>query len=256
MSLFNWLDMVPPRVQQIRLEHYDIPLPQVLSDSTHGRIASFGLNTARVTTEEGLEGLGYSYVVGNIGGSAIHSLLRDNLAPFLRNTDPVAINTLWYQMWWYVHFVGRGGLASFALATLDIALWDLLGKAAQLPWYQLLGGSRRPIAVYAGGIDLQLTLAELLQQTDCFLEQGFEAIKMKVGRSNLDEDAARVAAHAKSSWGRLSPDGGCQHAVGTRRSHLGGPGFGSFERLLVGRTSHPGCVRRACPHCQRRWSSP
>ena len=47
MSLFNWLDMVPPRVQQIRLEHYDIPLPQVLSDSTHGRIASFGLNTAR-----------------------------------------------------------------------------------------------------------------------------------------------------------------------------------------------------------------
>ncbi len=194
MSLFNWLDMVPPRVQQIRLEHYDIPLPQVLSDSTHGRIASFGLNTARVTTEEGLEGLGYSYVVGNIGGSAIHSLLRDNLAPFLRNTDPVAINTLWYQMWWYVHFVGRGGLASFALATLDIALWDLLGKAAQLPWYQLLGGSRRPIAVYAGGIDLQLTLAELLQQTDGFLEQGFEAIKMKVGRSNLDEDAARVAA--------------------------------------------------------------
>lgn len=194
MSSFNWHSHVPPRIQHVRLDHYDLPLPRILSDSTHGQIASFGLNTARVTAENGLEGLGYSYVVGNIGGSAVHSLLRDDLAPFLIEIEPVAVKTLWDQMWWHVHFVGRGGLASFALATLDIALWDLLGKAAALPWYQLLGGRRRSVAAYAGGIDLQFTLDELLRQTDDFLAQGFRAIKMKVGRPALAEDTARVAA--------------------------------------------------------------
>ena len=197
MSSLHGHSQVPPRIQQIKLDHYCIPLPQILSDSTHGQIASFGLNTACVMTADGLSGLGYSYVVGNIGGSAIHSLLRDNLALFLVEAEPVSIQTLWDQMWWHVHFVGRGGLASFALATLDTALWDLLGKAASEPWYQLLGGSQRPVAAYAGGIDLQFPLDALLRQTDGFLEQGFQAIKMKVGRSQLAEDAARVAAMRK-----------------------------------------------------------
>lgn len=192
-----WHSLVPPSIQKIQLAHFNISLPQVLSDSSHGEIASFGLNTARVTTEDGLEGLGYSYVVGNIGGSAIYSLLRDALAPFLLKAEPVGIKTLWNQMWWYVHFVGRGGLASFALATLDIALWDLLGKTSGKPWYQILGGSRRPVAAYAGGIDLQFTLDELLHQTDGFLEQGFQAIKMKVGRPQIAEDVRRVEAMRK-----------------------------------------------------------
>ncbi len=194
MKNLNWPSLVPTHIQKIELNHYNIPLPQVLSDSSHGQIASFGLNTARLTSVDGQEGLGYSYVVGNIGGSAIYCLLRDALAPFLCKAEPVGIEDLWNQMWWHVHFVGRGGLASFALATLDIALWDLLGKTSHQPWYQLLGGSRRPVDAYAGGIDLQFTLDELLHQTDGFLEEGFQAIKMKVGRPQIAEDAKRVAA--------------------------------------------------------------
>lgn len=194
MSANEWRQLSPPSVSRIELDHYDVALPQVLSDSTHGSIASFGLNTARITAEDGQAGLGYSYMVGNIGGSAVHSLLRDDLAPFLLGRTGRTISETWLDMWWHAHFVGRGGLLSFALATLDVALWDLMGKAADLPWHRLLGGERRPVAAYAGGIDLQFTLDALLRQTDDFLEQGFQAIKMKVGRPDLAEDVQRVAA--------------------------------------------------------------
>lgn len=181
-------------VERIRLDHFNIPLPAVLSDSTHGAMSCFGLLTARITDSDGTEGLGYSYVVGNIGGAAVHALLSRDLAPLLLGRAAADREGAWEAMWRHTHFVGRGGLAAFALATLDIALWDLAGQTADAPWYRLLGGSRRPVPAYAGGIDLQLSLNDLLRQTDGFLAQGFRAIKMKVGRPNLAEDTARVAA--------------------------------------------------------------
>ena len=182
------------KIAHVRTDHFRIPLPVVLSDSTHGDISAFGLIAARIETTEGLEGLGYTYAVGDIGGNAIHALIRDDLAPMLVGEDADSIERLWERMWWHVHFVGRGGAASFALAALDIALWDLRGRAHNSPWWRLLGGHDRRVPVYAGGIDLQFTLDDLLAQSDDFKAQGFHAIKMKVGRDRLSEDIERVAA--------------------------------------------------------------
>lgn len=182
------------KISRVRTDHYRISLPVVLSDSTHGDIAHFGLITARIETDDGLEGLGYTYCVGDIGGSAIHALLEDDLAPLLVGADARQIESLWQRMWWHVHFVGRGGLAAFALAALDVALWDLRGKAQGLPWWRLLGGADPQVPVYAGGIDLQFPLDDLLAQADDFQAEGFRAIKMKIGRERLSEDVARVAA--------------------------------------------------------------
>ena len=97
-------------------------------------------------------------------------------------------------MWWRLHFVGRGGLASFALAAVDIALWDVAGKQEDKPWWQLLGGEQTPVLAYAGGIDLQFTLNKLLAQADGFLEAGFQAIKMKVGLPSYQDDVKRALA--------------------------------------------------------------
>ena len=182
------------KITQIRTDHFRIPLPVVLSDSTHGDISQFGLITARIETADGLEGLGYTYAVGDTGGTAIHALIRDDLGPLLIGEEADRIERLWERMWWHVHFVGRGGAASFALAALDIALWDLRGKAHRSPWWRLLGGHDRRVPVYAGGIDLQFSLDDLLAQADNFQAQGFRAIKMKVGRERLSEDLERVAA--------------------------------------------------------------
>jgi L-alanine-DL-glutamate epimerase-like enolase superfamily enzyme len=172
---------------------YRIPLPTPLSDSTHGEIPYFELITVRVVNDAGLEGLGYTYTVGK-GGGAVLSLIDRELAPMLIGQDPGQIERLWEQMWWRLHYVGRGGIAVFAISAIDIALWDLKGKRQKEALWRLLGGNDPRVPAYAGGIDLDFTLEALQEQTRSFLAQGFRAIKMKVGRPKLAEDLGRVKA--------------------------------------------------------------
>ena len=62
-------------IKSVRTDHYRIPLPVVLSDSTHGEIPAFEIVSVRITDDDGLEGVGYTYSVGR-GGAAIHALIR------------------------------------------------------------------------------------------------------------------------------------------------------------------------------------
>jgi L-alanine-DL-glutamate epimerase-like enolase superfamily enzyme len=182
-------------IDRIQADHYRIPLPRPLSDSTHREIPGFELITVRVTTTDGVVGLGYTYTVGR-GGRAVLALIEE-LGEVLSGADEGRIEDCWQRMWWALHWVGRGGAVAFAMAAVDVALWDILGRRAGLPLWRLLGGSNPKVPVYAGGIDLYFTLDELLEQTRGNLDRGFRAIKMKVGRDSLDEDVARVAAMRK-----------------------------------------------------------
>jgi L-alanine-DL-glutamate epimerase-like enolase superfamily enzyme len=153
----------------------------------------FELVTVRVTDAEGAEGVGYTYSVG-AGGAAIHALIARDLTPLLAGEDAERIERIWERMWWGLHFVGRGGLVAFAMAAVDTALWDLKARRREEPLWRLLGGHDPKVPAYAGGIDLDFPLGQLLDQTRGNLERGFRAIKMKVGRDKLSEDVARVAA--------------------------------------------------------------
>ena len=84
-----------------------------------------------------------------------------------------------------------------ALSALDIALWDLKARRADLPLFRLLGGFDARVPCYAGGIDVDLSVDALLKQTDDNLTMGFRAIKMKVGRPDLASDVTRVQAMRK-----------------------------------------------------------
>jgi L-alanine-DL-glutamate epimerase-like enolase superfamily enzyme len=180
-------------IHSIRADHFMIPLPEVLTDSTHGAMTHFGLVTVRVTDDEGREGLGYTYTV-NAGSLAVHALITRDIIPLLRNDDATRTEYLWRKMWRHLHFIGRGGIAAFALAAVDIALWDLKARQCRMPLWRLLGGYDPMVKAYAGGIDLQMPLEGLLDQTRANLAKGLQAIKMKVGRKDLKEDLARVRA--------------------------------------------------------------
>ncbi len=180
------------KIQDIHAKHYRIPLPVVLSDSTHGTIKAFELVTVRVRDDEGVEGVGYTYTVGRLG-SAIAAIVRDEVPEILARADPELIEANWKKLWWGLHYGGRGGPAVLAISAVDMALWDMKAKRAGLPLYRLLGGHDPAVPCYAGGIDLDLSLEELIAQTKGNLDKGFRAIKMKVGRSKLDEDVIKVA---------------------------------------------------------------
>src|SRR6266481_1630042 len=180
-------------IGHLAVDHYRIPLPVVLSDSTHGDIAEFELVTVRLRDTAGAEGLGYTYTVGK-GGAAIAALIERDLRPLVIGAEPDRIEALWQRMWWGLHFGGRGGYASLAISAVDLALWDLKARRLDTPLWRLLGGHDPRVPAYAGGIDLDFPLDRLLRQTDDNLKEGFHAIKMKVGRPRLSEDLDRVKA--------------------------------------------------------------
>jgi L-alanine-DL-glutamate epimerase-like enolase superfamily enzyme len=182
-----------PRITSIEPGFYRIPLPTVLTDSMHGEMRAFELNTVRIRDADGAEGVGYTFTVGR-NGAAIDTILARELPDIMDGEEADEIERLWHKAWWALHYGGRGGPTVLALSAFDMALWDLKAKRAHLPLWKALGGFDAKVPCYAGGIDLDLPLDKLLRQTDDNLDKGFRAIKMKVGRANLFEDVERVKA--------------------------------------------------------------
>lgn len=181
------------RIDRVIADHYLIPLPRVLEDSMHGAMSGFEVVTARVTDADGAEGVGYTFTCG-VNGGAIADILGREMAPRVQGRDADLIEAIWKDMWWAFHYAGRGGPTVLALSALDMALWDLKARRAGLPLWRLLGGFDPKVPCYAGGIDLDLTAAELIDQTHGNIANGHRAIKMKVGRDRLSEDVAKIAA--------------------------------------------------------------
>jgi L-alanine-DL-glutamate epimerase-like enolase superfamily enzyme len=172
---------------------YRIPLPEILTDSMHGEMRAFELNTVRLRDGEGAEGVGYSFTVGR-NGAAVDAVIRRELPEIVVGEEADDIERLWLKMWWALHYGGRGGPTVLAISALDMALWDLKARRVGLPLWNLLGGFDPKVPCYAGGIDLGLTPDQLLKQTEGNLQKGFRAIKMKVGRKRLAEDVEKVRA--------------------------------------------------------------
>ena len=108
---------------------YRIPLPTVLSDSTHGQIRAFELNTVRLRDLDGAEGVGYTYTVGR-SGAAIDAILTREMPELFVGEEADEIERLWRKAWWALHYGGRGGPTVLAISAFDMALWDLKAKRA------------------------------------------------------------------------------------------------------------------------------
>src|SRR5512145_3561766 len=98
------------------------------------------LVVAHVRTDEGVTGLGYTLAFGGGGVESIQAYLGTRLAPLLVGQDPLLVERLWERMYRADRGIKRQGVAAYALSALDIALWDIVGKAAGLPLYKLWGG--------------------------------------------------------------------------------------------------------------------
>ena len=132
-------------------------------------------------------GIGYSYT-----HAAAARLIDDKLADVIEGRDPFDVAGCWLAMVQSVRNLGRAGLASNAIAAVDIALWDLKSKLLDLPLVKLLGGVRDSVAVYGSGGFTSYDDGELCAQLSGWVESGIEMVKMKVGREP-DRDEHRVA---------------------------------------------------------------
>jgi L-alanine-DL-glutamate epimerase-like enolase superfamily enzyme len=180
-------------IKTVSARRFRVPLSEVLSDAKHGDHTHFELITVNVRLADGSEGTGYTYTGGR-GGHAIVAMITHDLAPMLRGCDATDVEALHDAMQWHVHYVGRGGIAAFAISAVDIALWDLRGRRLGQPLWKMAGGASQRCKAYCGGIDLNFPLEKLLASIRGYLDRGFNGVKIKIGKPDLAEDVARVRA--------------------------------------------------------------
>ena len=180
-------------IKRVEARLFKVPLPEVVADAKHGDHTHFDIITATVELEDGSVGTGYTYTGGR-GGHAVKSLIEHDLAPTIVGLDGDAPEDILDAMEWHIHYVGRGGVAVFAMSAIDIALWDIRCKKADQPLWKLAGGAANSCRAYCGGIDLNFSKQKLLDNISGYLANGANGVKIKVGKENLEEDLERAAA--------------------------------------------------------------
>ena len=103
------------KIQSATSKIYRIPLAEPLVDAKHGAHTHFELITFTVELNNGLQGTGYTYTGGR-GGAAIKAMLDSDVIPFILGRDPLNLEQINDDLQWHLHYVGRGGISSFAIS--------------------------------------------------------------------------------------------------------------------------------------------
>lgn len=209
---------MPMRIASVSAAWVHCPLDAERQHSSDfGRITAFDAVLVTIRTECGLVGYGEAKpAVGSAGnGSALVTIIEAEFKPLLVGQDPSAIGTLWQRMFngqraglaqrdgRTMPILGRRGMHVAAIAGVDLALWDLLGKAHDCPVLSLIGGPSRPsIRAYASGGwgDAETIGAEL----GAYVDQGFRAVKMRLGA--MDGGVATSVARVRAARKALGDD--------------------------------------------------
>ncbi|HRI18243.1 MAG TPA: mandelate racemase/muconate lactonizing enzyme family protein [Burkholderiaceae bacterium] len=173
----------------------------LIADSTH-TVSHWGVVGVRIDTEGGLAGYGYTGTHAHLASDQlITRCIADCLAPLLVGEDAHDHARLWIKLARHpvLQWVGRAGITTLAQAAVDVALWDLAAKEAQLPLWRLLGGAvRERVRAYNTDIGwLNLSDDALVRGAAAAVEQGFTGVKIKVG-STVERDLRRTAAVRKA----------------------------------------------------------
>ena len=186
-SLIGW--PAGDRIRSVQAVTVRLPLKKPVRIATR-QIDSREFAIVTVTTNDDIEGIGYAY-----GGGLISEAINRNLRRMLIDRPAGAIEALWGSMYQETLLLGRRGVLLRAISAVDIALWDILGKRANLPLYRLLGGRRSSVPAYFSGgyYREESSLEDLAAEMRRAVDHGFDAVKIKVGGAPLEEDLKRIA---------------------------------------------------------------
>ena len=186
------------RIRHVKLSTLTLPLETPISDAKvlTGRqkpMTEIVFLFAEISTRDGHQGIGFSYSK-RAGGPAQYAHARE-VASNLLGEDPNDIGRVYQKLLWAGASVGRSGVATQAIAALDIALYDLKAKRAGLPLAKLLGAYRDSVQTYntSGGF-LHAPIEEVKERASQSLAEGIGGIKIKVGQPDTKIDLERVTA--------------------------------------------------------------
>lgn len=180
------IDSLDTRIVELRL-------PRPIGTSIH-RMHSVGCVLVTIGTNDGLLGEGFAFTLNADRIRAFDETIR-GLESFVIGQDPRNVEKVFTEIWSALNPTGHKGITVGALSTIDVALWDIIGKAAGMPLSKLFGGVRDRVDTYASsGLWLSDSVDDLLAESARFVEAGFEGMKIRIGSDRLETDVDRVRA--------------------------------------------------------------
>ncbi len=186
------------RIADVKAHPISFPVPPSQSVTLGiGRAVKRDAVVVKVVTDDGLVGYGEAHH-GRAPGAVAH-LVNTTLRQLVLGLDAADVVGVWariYKMQLGSH--GLGAATAIGMSGIDMALWDIRGKAVGWPLYRLLGGVSRPIPAYAGGVSLGYQEpAALVEEASALVRTGYRALKLRIGDSPA-RDLARVGAVRKA----------------------------------------------------------
>lgn len=206
-------------IRSVEARPIPIPLTRPVS-SALGTYTEIDCVAVDVHTDGGPSGVGFTMGLGGAWSRAVAAYLTDELAPLAVGCDALAPEATWKRLWGPNKARMRAGLGVWALSAVDIAIWDIVGKAAGLGVHRILGGFRSDVPVYGSGGWHDLSDDELVAECEAFAAQGITAYKYKIG-SARDLERTRLLRSAMGDDFTLLADAnqayGVREAVETSR---------------------------------------
>jgi L-alanine-DL-glutamate epimerase-like enolase superfamily enzyme len=167
------------KITSLRTRIIELPADEPLANAPENPQAKRPFVTVEVGTDDGVEGLGVTFFGGALTGSLKRAV--DDLGALIAGDDPLRPEAIWRKLRDASGYAGPAGVFTLALSAIDMALWDIKAKSANLPLWKLLGGARERVPTYASGALMRgLSLDRAATAARHLVETGFREVKMQL----------------------------------------------------------------------------
>jgi L-alanine-DL-glutamate epimerase-like enolase superfamily enzyme len=181
------------KITGLKTSLVDVPLEKPIATAIHN-MRSVGCVLLEIETDQGINGQSYVFTLNGVRLSALDETVRgfDN---HVVGRDPHFVSQINQGIWDEMNPIGHTGFPIAALSAIDMACWDIIGKAANQPLHKVFGACRDQIKTYAsGGLWLSQTIDECIREANAFIDAGFRSMKIRLGSKKQIDDIDRVRA--------------------------------------------------------------
>lgn len=185
-------------IKKVTCHVVSTPIERPFTSSRGWLYKTRGSCIVEIETQDGTVGWGECYGPSHVARSFIDTQFAQRII----GRDPFDVEVIWEDLYNRIKDYGAKGMAIAAMSGIDIALWDIIGKMTGKPVHKLIGGAfRDTVTAYATGlyfIDMDRLIEEAVEEAQAYAQDGFSAIKMKIGLGSPKLDLARVEAVRKA----------------------------------------------------------
>jgi L-talarate/galactarate dehydratase len=192
------------KISRIRSQILVMPQQDPLANTPEDANAARPIVIVRLDTDDGIEGIGVTFYGGAITGSLKRAV--DDLGALTIGEDPLRIEAIIAKLRAAAGGSGPAGMFTLALSAIDIALWDIRGKALNQPLWKLLGGARQRVPTYASGaLRRNLSLDEVVAAAGRLKDKGFREMKTQLALPG-DTSPAKEVERMRRVREAIGPD--------------------------------------------------